>query len=87
MLLVHPEGEGSKISNEELNISFATTPDYSGIAKAGSGGKCYAAIAHTAEELEKIVTEAVKVVQGGVSAVIDAHIGGSEGRYQPEQDR
>lgn len=34
LLLVHPEGEGSKVSNEELNISFAPTPDYGGIAKA-----------------------------------------------------
>lgn len=31
--LVHPHGEGSKVSNEELNISFAPTPDYPGIAR------------------------------------------------------
>lgn len=83
MLLVHPEGYGSQITNEELNISFETTPDYAGIARAGSGGKCFTGIANTAEELERVLPEAVKAVQSGVSAVIDARIGGSAGKYSP----
>jgi hypothetical protein len=28
LLLVHPYGEGSHVTNEELNISFAPTPDW-----------------------------------------------------------
>lgn len=89
MLLVHPEGSGSRVSNEELNISFATTPDYSGIAKAGSAGTCYTGIANTAAELETILGEAVEAVESGISAVVDARVGsgplvgGSEGRYNP----
>lgn len=83
MLLVHPEGEGSKMTNEELNISFATTPDYSGIARAGSGGRCFAGIANTASELETVMLEAVKAVQNGISAVIDARIGGLVGKFSP----
>ncbi|EGP84244.1 uncharacterized protein MYCGRDRAFT_47406 [Zymoseptoria tritici IPO323] len=85
MVLVHPDGVGSKVTNQELNISFEATPDYSGIAKAGSGGKCFTGIANTARELEKILSEAVKTVQGGVSAVIDARIPGLEANYRPSK--
>jgi thiamine pyrophosphate-dependent acetolactate synthase large subunit-like protein len=81
MLLVHPDGEGSKVSNEELNISFAPTPDYSGIAKAASGGEIWAAHASTADELKRLLPEAIKSVLGGTSAVLDAHLEGPEGKY------
>jgi thiamine pyrophosphate-dependent acetolactate synthase large subunit-like protein len=81
MLLVHPDGEGSKVSNEELNISFAPTPDYSGIAKAASGGEIWAEHAGTADELAKLLPEAIKAVLGGRSAVLDAHLEGPEGKY------
>jgi thiamine pyrophosphate-dependent acetolactate synthase large subunit-like protein len=81
LLLVHPDGEGSKVSNEELNISFAPTPDYSGIAKAASGGEIWAAHASTADELNKLLPEAIKTVLSGTSAVLDAHLEGPEGKY------
>ena len=81
LLLVHPHGEGSKVSNEELNISFAPTPDYSGIAKAAAGGKLYAAIADTAHSLEEILPKAVESVLNGTSAVIDAFLDGPSGKY------
>jgi len=81
MLLVHPEGEGSKVSNKELNISFAPTPDYAGIAKAAAGGDLFAARAGTVDELEKVLEEAVKTVLGGMSAVVDAHLDGPLGKY------
>ncbi|KAF2742305.1 thiamine diphosphate-binding protein [Sporormia fimetaria CBS 119925] len=81
LLLVHPDGEGSKVSNEELNISFTPTPDYSGIAKAASGGEIWAGHASTAEELEKLLPEAIKTVLGGKSAVLDAHLEGPDGKY------
>ncbi|KAF4543052.1 Alpha beta hydrolase fold protein [Lasiodiplodia theobromae] len=81
LLLVHPNGEGSKVSNEELNISFAPTPDYSGIAKAASGGEIWAAHASTAEQLDKLLPEAVKSVLNGTSAVLDAHLDGPQGKY------
>lgn len=74
------------MTNEELNISFATTPDYAGIAKAAAGGRCWTGIANTAVELERALTEAVKVVNSGICAVIDARIGGQEGKYDPSVD-
>ena len=78
---MHPDGLGSKVSNEELNISFVPTPDYAGIAKAASGGKIWAGSAGTAEELKKVLPEAIKAVLGGNSAVLDAHLEGPEGKY------
>ncbi len=81
--LVHPHGLGSKVSNEVLNISFAPTPDYAGIASAAAGGAahCYAAHVSDARELERILKEAVAAVMQGRSAVVDAQMGGSEGKF------
>ncbi|KAI7445840.1 thiamine diphosphate-binding protein [Hortaea werneckii] len=81
MLLVHPQGEGSKVDNEALNISFAPTPDYSGIAKAASGQECWAAHAGTVQDLQRLLPEAVKAVQGGRCAVLDAHLDGPQGKF------
>lgn len=81
LLLVHPHGEGSKVSNEELNISFAPTPDYAGIAKAAAGGELFAAIADTADSLNDVLPKAVKSVLNGTPAVIDAFIDGPSGKY------
>ena len=33
------------------------------------------------EELEKLLPEAVEAVQSGVSAVLDAHLDGPQGKY------
>ena len=85
LLLVHPDGQGSKASNEELNISFAPTPDYAGIAKAASGGKAWAGQAGTAIELEVKLKEAVEAVKAGRCAVLDAHLDGPEGKYPGEK--
>ena len=81
LLLVHPDGLGSKVSNEDLNISFAPTPDYSGIAKAASGGVLWAEHASTVEELNELLPKAVEAVKSGRSAVLDAHLDGSQGKY------
>lgn len=77
LLLVHPNGLGSKVSNEELNISFAPNPDYSTIAKGASGGKCWAERASTVEELARLLPEAVDTVRRGLSALLDARITGT----------
>lgn len=81
MLLVHPDGEGSKVNNEELNISFAPTPDYSGIAKAAAGGDIWAGHASTVEELSRLLPEAVQSVLDGRTAVLDAHLEGPDGKF------
>lgn len=75
--LVHPTGHGSAMSNKELNISFDPTPDYSGIAKAAAGGKAWAGVASTVEELNRMLPEAVEHVKGGVSAILEVRLAGS----------
>jgi thiamine pyrophosphate-dependent acetolactate synthase large subunit-like protein len=74
MLLVHPEGIGSTLDNRELNISFEPSPDYSGIARAASDGNIHAARVKDADQLEAVLREAIAVVQGGTSAVVDAFV-------------
>lgn len=71
-MLVHPDGLGSKATNEELNISFAPVPDYSGIAKAAAGGQLFAAKVAKAAELEGVLQKAIDSVLNGTTAVIDA---------------
>ena len=80
-MLVHPDGEAAASSNEDIHISFAPTPDYSGIAKAAAGGKLYTGIAGQTDELETVLAEAVRSVKAGVSAVVDAHLDGPQGKY------
>jgi hypothetical protein len=74
LLLVHPDGLGSQVSNKELNISFDPNPDYATIAQGASGGKSWAGSANTVEELATKLSEAVDAVQNGRSALLDARI-------------
>ena len=79
---MHPDGEGSRATNDELNISISgPTPDYPGIAKAASGHKCWSGVAATADELARLLPEAVKAVQGGQCAVLEAQLEGPEGKF------
>lgn len=81
MLLVHPDGYGSRATNEELNISFVPTPDYAGIAKAASGGQVWAGRAATVADLGRLLPEAIKTVRSGTAAVLEAQLDGTEGKY------
>lgn len=72
LLLVHPNGLGSKATNEELNISFAPVPDYGGIAKASSGGEVFTEKVAKSHELEGVLKRAIESVMNGTTAVIDA---------------
>lgn len=74
MLLVHPDGLGSQSTNEELNISFAPSPDYAGIAKAAAGGNLFAERVVHANKLENVLKRAVESVQNGIGAVVDAGV-------------
>ncbi|KAH7329535.1 thiamine pyrophosphate enzyme, N-terminal TPP binding domain-containing protein [Stachybotrys elegans] len=74
LLLVHPDGLGSKATNDELNIAFDPSPDYSGIAKAAAAGDVFAARVDQATELEGVLKEAIAAVQGGQSAVVDCKV-------------
>lgn len=81
MLLVHPEGDGSRATNEDLNISFAPTPDYAGIAKAAAGGELWAGRASTVAELAQKLPDAIKSVLDGKAAVLEAQLDGTTGKY------
>ncbi|KAJ5642935.1 uncharacterized protein N7484_005442 [Penicillium longicatenatum] len=81
MLLVHPNGDGSRATNEDLNISFAPTPDYAGIAKAAAGGELWAGRASNVAELAQGLPEAIQSVLGGRSAVLEAQLDGTNGKY------
>jgi hypothetical protein len=70
--LVHPDGLGSKATNEEINISFAPVPDYAGIAKAAAGGNLFTEKVAKAADLEDVLKRAVNSVLSGTTAVIDA---------------
>ncbi|KAN0116869.1 acetolactate synthase-like protein catalytic subunit [Hyaloscypha variabilis] len=72
LLLVHPNGLGSKATNDELNIAFTPTPDYAGIAKAASSGNILAEKVAKAEDLPGVLQKAIYSVMSGVTAVIDA---------------
>ncbi|KAL2168019.1 hypothetical protein VTG60DRAFT_554 [Thermothelomyces hinnuleus] len=74
LLLVHPDGLGSKATNEEINISFEPAPDYAGIAKAAAGGDLHAARVDKAADLERVLKEAIEAVQGGQTAVVDCKV-------------
>ena len=75
--LVHPSGYGAASTNEELNISFSPTPDFSGIAKAAAGGRAWAGVVSSAKELRDMLPEAVKAVEGGISAIMEVRLAGS----------
>lgn len=74
MLLVHPDGVGSKATREELNIEFNPTPDYAGIAKASAGGALWAIKASSGKELLELLPQAVEKVQSGIPVVLDARL-------------
>ena len=71
---MHPDGLGSKASNEEINISFDPVPDYAGIAKAAAGGDLFAARVDKAADLEGVLKKAIEAVQGGQTAVVDCKV-------------
>jgi thiamine pyrophosphate-dependent acetolactate synthase large subunit-like protein len=84
MLLVHPDGHGSRATNEELNISFAPTPDYAGIAKAAAGGELWAGRASSVAQLADQLPKAVESVVNGRAAVLEAQLDGTGGKYVVE---
>lgn len=78
---MHPSGDGSRATNEELNISFTPSPDYAGIARAAAGGDLWADRASTVDELAQKLQEAVEAVKGGKGAVLDAQLDGKAGKF------
>lgn len=73
-MLVHPDGLGANATNEEINIAFNPSPDYSGIAKAAAGGDVFAARVDKADQLEAVLKQAIEAVEGGQAAVVDCKV-------------
>lgn len=74
MLLVHPDGLGSKSTNDDLNIAFEPSPNYPGIARAASGDSIHAARVADARDLDSVLKEAISVVLSGTTAVVEVAI-------------
>ena len=74
VLLVHPNGEASKVSREELNISFRPSPNYSGIAREATDGVIFGSRVSNHEELHSMLAKAVESLEKGVSAVLDVAV-------------
>ncbi|KAI9154773.1 NAD-dependent aldehyde dehydrogenase [Paramyrothecium foliicola] len=68
-LLVHKEGYSSRHNRKDLSLSFEPSPDYSGIAAAA--GNAYGGVIKTPHQVDSVLQEAVKIVQGGRSAVVE----------------
>lgn len=81
LLLVHPEGEASRVSNHELNIQFEPSPDYAGIAKAAAAGRLWAGRVGNVGELLEMLPQAVESVKNGVGAVLEVRLEGQEGNF------
>lgn len=62
------------MSNEELNISFAPTPDYAGIARAAGAGEIHALKTTASDQLESVLKDAVAKVQAGMTTVVDCKV-------------
>ena len=68
---VHPTGFASKSSLEELNISFDPPADYGMIAEAVGA---WSRTVKEVKDLESSLKEAVAIVQGGQSAVLNVFV-------------
>lgn len=64
----------TKATNEDINISFAPTPDYAGIAKAAGAGEIHAFKVSQTTELQDVLQQAVSKVQSGMTAVVDCSV-------------
>lgn len=73
-MLIHPDGVAAQATNEEMNISFAPSPDYAGIAAAASAGDICALKVTKADELEGILRAAVAKVKAGRTTVVDCKV-------------
>lgn len=71
---MHPNGAASKVSDEDIHISFAPPPDYAGIAAAAGAGDVHALRVEEASRLEEVLRDAVTRVLAGNTTVVDCRI-------------
>lgn len=75
LLLVHPDGEASRVDNKEINISFDPTPDFAGIALAAMRGNGWGGVVDRTGDLADKIQQAVDVVKAGKTAVLEVRLG------------
>lgn len=74
MLLQHPHGHGSQVSNESLHISFKPSPNYAEIANAASSGHSRSVSVSTVQQLLKELPGAIEQVKNGGISVLDVQL-------------
>lgn len=74
MLLLHPQGHGSHMSNKSLHISFEPNPNYADIANAASGGYARSASVSTLEQLLKELPVTIEQVTNGGIGVLNVQL-------------
>lgn len=62
------------MDNDELSIAIVPEPDHVEIAKAAAGGTIWAGHAHTFQDFEKLIPEAVDAVKRCKGVVLDVHL-------------
>lgn len=72
--LVYPNGLNKGAADDELNISFEPSPNYSKLAEAASGRAHWmrGMQAKTVAEFREQLLEATKIVRGGGAALVEA---------------
>ncbi|KAL1863959.1 hypothetical protein VTK73DRAFT_6279 [Phialemonium thermophilum] len=71
-VLLHKDGRSVKTNRKDLHLSFDPSPDYPAVAAAT--GKAWGAIVTSGDDLDKTIEEAIGVVRGGRSAVVEVHV-------------
>uniref|UniRef100_A0A093V3V8 Benzoylformate decarboxylase n=1 Tax=Talaromyces marneffei PM1 TaxID=1077442 RepID=A0A093V3V8_TALMA len=79
MLLLHPHGHGSQVTNESLHISFKPNPKYAEIANAASGGHARSVSVSTVEQLLEELPGAIEQVTNGGISVLDVQLDFKDG--------
>lgn len=75
MLGVHPQGTGAGKAAKDVHVTFggaANEPDYGGIAEAAGGA--WKGMIDSATNANETLREAIKVVKGGRSAVVEVKL-------------
>ncbi|KAL6709795.1 hypothetical protein ACN47E_000580 [Coniothyrium glycines] len=71
-LLVHKDGLASKHNRKELSLSFEPSPNYPAVAAAT--GNAWGANITEPDQVVHVLDEAIRVVKGGRSAVVEVRI-------------
>jgi thiamine pyrophosphate-dependent acetolactate synthase large subunit-like protein len=70
---VHPTGIAAGMTDEELGVDLKLDgPDYCGIARAACNGRLWTGKVERCDDLGCVLGDAVRAVQGGMGAVVDA---------------